>query len=126
MSAPGPAESGAVWLDQVRAAIEEALAHPVRAPLDRDVEVLIDLIDRGREELDDPQSLTRATAEGIGGAVFELISMCLVRDSEDDLPGLLPQLMFFATRPYLGVEAALAEFHRSPAEQPIARGRGDP
>ena len=87
------------WIDQVRAAIEAMLAYPgahptyarvvyveavrsgprARARLDRDVEVLVDLIDRGRGELDDPAALTRATAEGLGGAVYELISMCLTR-----------------------------------------------
>jgi AcrR family transcriptional regulator len=125
-------EGEAAWLDQVRAVVDVMLGYPrehpayahliyvealrsgarARARLDRDVEVLVDLIDRGRQQLDDPDSLTRATAEGLGGAVYELISMCLSRGGEADLPGLLPQLMFALTRPYLGLEAALAEFHR--------------
>ncbi len=123
----------AAWIDQVRAAIAEMLAYPrthpayarviyveavrsgarARARVDRDVEVLVDLIDRGRHELDDPDSLTRATAEGLGGAVYELISMSLTRGGEADLPRLLPQLMFVVTRPYLGLETALAEYHRA-------------
>jgi AcrR family transcriptional regulator len=117
------------WIDEVRAVLEEMLARPRAHPnaqaicveavrsgafarLDRDVEILVDLIDRGRFELDDPGALTRATAEGLAGAVYELIAMRLVRGDEDDLPALLPQLMFSLTRPYLGVEAALTEFHR--------------
>lgn len=125
-------EKETAWIDQVRVAIEEMLAYPrahpayahviyvealrsgsrARARLDRDVDVVVDLIDRGRGELDDSDSLTRATAEGLGGAIYELISMCLVRGGQDDLPALLPQLMFVVTRPYLGLETALAEFHR--------------
>ncbi len=120
------------WIDQVRAAIEAMLAYPgahptyarvvyveavrsgarARARLDRDVEVLVDLIDGGRAELDDPAALTRATAEGLGGAVYELISMCLTRGGGGDLRRLLPQLMFVVTRPYLGLEAALAEYRQ--------------
>jgi AcrR family transcriptional regulator len=119
------------WVDRVRATLEELLTHPHAHPdagvayveaarsgaralasLDRDVEVLIELIDRGRLELDNPRSLTRATAEGLAGAVYELISMRLIRGKENDLPELLPQLMFSLTRPYLGLEVALAEFHR--------------
>jgi AcrR family transcriptional regulator len=126
-------EGEAAWVDQVRAAIDAMLSYPrarpayahliyvdalrsgtrARARLDRDVEVLVDLIDRGRQELDDPGSLTRATAEGLAGAVYELISRALSRGGETNLPALLPQLMFLVTRPYLGLETALAEFHRT-------------
>jgi hypothetical protein len=126
-------EAEAVWIDQVRAALGEMLAYPRTHPayaqviyveairsgaralarLDRDVEVLVDLIDRGRFELKDPHSLTRATAEGLAGAAYELISMRLTRGDGADLPALLPQLMFSIACPYLGLEAALAEFHRA-------------
>jgi hypothetical protein len=117
----------AVWVDEMRATLEEMLASPGRYPtyaevvrsgaealahLDRDFETLADLIDRGRFELDDPHSLTRATAEDLAGAVYGLISMHLIRAEGTDLSSLLPQLMFVLTRPYLGRDAALAEFHR--------------
>jgi AcrR family transcriptional regulator len=126
-------ECETAWIGQVRGAVQEMLTYPrahptyarivyvkavrsgarARASLDRDVEVLVDLIDRGRGELDDPDSLTRATAEGLAGAVYELISMRLVRGAGPDLSELLPQLMFMVARPYLGLEAALAEFRRA-------------
>jgi hypothetical protein len=119
----------AVWVDHLRAKLEEMLASPGRYPtygevlrsgadalagLDRDFDALTDLVDRGRFELDDPHSLTRATAEDLAGAVYGLISMRLIRgDDGDDLSSLLPQLMFVLTRPYLGRDAAFEEFHRA-------------
>jgi AcrR family transcriptional regulator len=73
---------------------------------------VIDLIDLGRQELDDPDSLTRATAEGIAGAVYEQVTMELAKGGFEDLPRLLPNLMFLIVRPYLGIEAATEELAR--------------
>ncbi|HVY79058.1 MAG TPA: hypothetical protein VG898_11180 [Solirubrobacterales bacterium] len=127
MTGPAPADDrdrlAVAWVDQVRAALTRTLADADRAPRDRDVEALIELIDRGRRHLDDPRSLTRATAEGIGGAVFELIAISRARDEGargrgEEPSDLLPQLMFFALRPYLGVDLALAELRRCTRERP--------
>lgn len=120
------------WPAEVRAALERVLAYPGTHPdrtrtvyvdavrsgngaverLDDDVDALAELIDRGRAELNDPDSLTRATADGLAGAVYELVSMHVVRGAEEELPELLPQLMFSLTCPYLGLNAALAEHRR--------------
>jgi AcrR family transcriptional regulator len=126
-------DDGGAWIDRVRAAIAAMLeyprAHPAyarivyveafrsgaraRARLEDDVDALVELIDAGRAELDDPGALTRATAEGLAGAVYGLISMCLSRGGEEaELAALRPQLMFALVRPYLGLDAALAEFDR--------------
>jgi len=83
-----------------------------RALVERNVDIYTELIDGGRRELDDPESLTRATAEGLAGAVYEQVSIHLARGSADDLPQLLPQLMFMVVRPYLGYEAAMRELQR--------------
>jgi hypothetical protein len=113
------------WVDQVRAALAAMLADSGRVPGDLDVEALIELIDRGRRLLDDPRSLTRATAEGIGGAAFETVAISSARGGGEEPIDLLPGLMFLALRPYLGVEAALAEFHRAGGELPLAKGGSD-
>jgi AcrR family transcriptional regulator len=91
--------------------IEGAAPEPSRTPIDPNVEVFIDLIDRGRLEMDDPDALTRATAEGLAGAADERIVLCLQRGADDELPRLLPQLMYMIVRPYLGEEVAIEELH---------------
>lgn len=85
---------------------------PVRTPLDPNVDVFIELIDRGRLEMADPDSLTRATAEGLAGAANERIALCIQRNADHELPQLLPQLMSLIVRPYLGYEVAAEELRR--------------
>lgn len=87
----------------------------VRERFEAMVNTVIDLIDLGRQELDDPDSLTRATAEGIGGAVYEQVTMELARGGVEDYSRLLPNLMFLIVRPYLGIEAASEELARKVA-----------
>jgi AcrR family transcriptional regulator len=84
---------------------------PGRA-LDPNVDVFIELIDGGRREMDDPSVLTRATAEGIAGAVNERIAVCLRQGADEELPKLLPELMYLVVLPYLGSRAAIEELHR--------------
>lgn len=84
-----------------------------RARLQETIDVFTELIDLGRQELDDPDSLSRATAEGLAGAVYEQVSRHLVRGDVDELSGLIPQLMYTVVRPYLGLAAATRELHRS-------------
>ena len=83
-----------------------------RILLERSVNFYTELIDAGRQELDDPDSVTRATAEGLAGAVYEQVSLHLARGTPAELPQLLPQLMFMVVQPYLGYEAALEELRR--------------
>jgi AcrR family transcriptional regulator len=87
----------------------------VRERFEAMVNAVIDLVDLGRQELDDPDSLTRATAEGIGGAVYEQVTMELARGGVEDYSRLLPNLMFLIVRPYLGIEAATEELVREVA-----------
>ena len=82
------------------------------ALLERSVDFYTELIDGGRQELDDPDSLTRATAEGLAGAVYEQVSIHIARGATEDLPELVPQMMFMVVRPYLGYEAAMEELTR--------------
>jgi AcrR family transcriptional regulator len=128
-------ESRDTWVEQMRAVGEAlydyATKHPAHARIvyvegpaageraRERVAVTLDLytelIDLGRHELDDPDSLTRATAEGLAGAVYEQAAVYLMRKADADLPQLVPQLMFTVVRPYLGLEEAMKELHRGTA-----------
>lgn len=79
---------------------------------DPNVEVFIELLDRGRLEMEDPDSLTRATAEGIAGAVNERLADSLKRGAAEEIPRLMPELMYLVVLPYLGPEDAAEELHR--------------
>jgi AcrR family transcriptional regulator len=77
---------------------------------DHYVKWLVDLIDAGRQELDDPDSIGRGVAEGVFGSIHESIARDLqagagTRAAED----FVPDLMYIAVRPYLGHEAAREE-----------------
>jgi hypothetical protein len=126
-----------VWVDRLRAVAYEmarflsedseraylmtveVLSAGPRAQAIRDagMQALIELIDQGRQELDDPASMTRATAEGIGGAIYNRIHLDLAAGDFDGM-ALVPTLMYNAVLPYLGTEAALAELHRPPPAAP--------
>lgn len=76
---------------------------------------LLDLIDEGRAEPTAPPGLTRATAESIGGGIFNQIY--LVVSKGEPLPPeaeIVPQLMYSVVLPYLGPEAALEELNMPP------------
>lgn len=88
---------------------------PVRSPVDDpNVEAFVSLVDAGRDQMDDPTALTKATAEGIFGAVKEQIARALVEKDYDRLPRLFPPLMAMVVRPYLGDEVALEELRLGP------------
>jgi AcrR family transcriptional regulator len=72
------------------------------------------LVDRGRQELDDPDSVSRTTAEGVAGAIYYRIHLTVVQDGLDALEELVPQLLYLAVLPYVGTAAALVELHRPP------------
>jgi AcrR family transcriptional regulator len=79
----------------------------------------IDLIDEGRLELSDPDSLDRSTAEGVAGALYEAIVKAVGEGDVRVGRTLLPQLMYIVVLPYLGPEAAERQMARAEAE--IAR-----
>ncbi len=82
-----------------------------RAQLIRDqgIDALTELIDLGRAELDDPGSISRATAVSIAGGIYERGHVAIDRDDPQVWETLVPQLMYTAVLPYLGPEAALEE-----------------
>ena len=108
--------------DDARARIMtvEILSAGDRAQLIRDqgMEGLFEFIDLGRQELADPDSMTRATAEAVGGAIFSRIRIEVEKGDPSALTDLLPKMMYSAVLPYLGPEAAMEELHRTPPKRP--------
>lgn len=81
-----------------------------RARRDMAVRMLAELIDAGRDELEDPSSVSPDTALTVVGGIYELLQKELSRGrgttrAED----YVPQLMYVAVRPYLGHAEALKE-----------------
>jgi AcrR family transcriptional regulator len=83
---------------------------------------MVDLIDRGRQELDDPDSMTRGVAEGVIGSIFGV----LVKELQSGkgvgaAESFVPELMYIAVRPYLGHDTAHEELSIPPPPEPDAR-----
>jgi AcrR family transcriptional regulator len=130
------------WPDRLRAVaceIVEGLCHDpnrasfavevlsagdaARARRDMTMRVIASLIDAGRNEMDDPESVPHTTAEALAGSAYGQVYAKVVRGEADELPALVPQLMSAAVMPYLGVDAGLAELARG--FDPPARYRRD-
>jgi AcrR family transcriptional regulator len=91
----------------------------VQSLFGEEVEALFDLIDQGRQEPGAPASLSRATAEQVGGGIFNQLYLVGARGgpmaAEQEI---IPQLMYSVVLPYLGVAAAAEELKIPPP--PIA------
>lgn len=86
-----------------------------------EIESLIDLLDRGRAEPGASASLTRATAESIGGGIFN--QMYAAAGRSGPMPAeheIITALMYGVVLPYLGPEAAQEELHVPPPSDPDA------
>jgi AcrR family transcriptional regulator len=80
-----------------------------------EVEALFDLIDEGRREPGAPATLTRATAEQVGGGIFNQLYAVGSRGGPMPAEGeIIPQLMYAVVLPYLGDEAAREELRIPP------------
>lgn len=80
-----------------------------------EIEALFDLIDEGRREPGAPATLTRATAEQVGGGIFNQLYAAGSRGGPMPPEGeIIPQLMYAVVLPYLGDEAAREEFTLGP------------
>jgi len=90
-----------------------AAGDAARARRDMTMRVIASLIDAGRKEMEDPESVPHTTAEALAGSAYGQLYAKVVRGDTEDLLGLVPQLMSAAVMPYLGVEAALEELNRS-------------
>jgi len=102
-----------VHFDVVEMSSAGSLPHMHR---ERQMERAVDIVDLGRQELDDPDSLTRATAQSVIGAIYSLVvgEVQAGRISTSDPEALVPDIMYVIIRPYLGHEVAMEEFSISP------------
>lgn len=89
-----------------------AAGDAARARRDMTMRVIASLIDAGRNEMEDPESVPHTTAEALAGSAYGQVYAKVVGGSTDELPELVPQLMSAAVMPYLGIEAGLAELSR--------------
>ncbi|HYP56448.1 MAG TPA: TetR/AcrR family transcriptional regulator [Solirubrobacterales bacterium] len=89
-----------------------AAGDAARARRDMTMRVVASLIDAGRKELDDPESVPHTTAEALAGSAYGQIYSRVVRGDAEELESLVPQLMCAAVMPYRGREAAMAELSR--------------
>ena len=81
---------------------------------DRGLEAMFDLIDRGRAELADPESISRATSEALAGTIFNQIQIAIEQQALDAVA--VPPLMYAVVLPYVGVEVAAEELSISAPE----------
>ncbi len=100
-----------------------AAGDAARARRDMTMRVIASLIDAGRNEMEDPESVPHTTAEALAGSAYGQVYSRIVQGRADELPGLVPQLMSAAVMPYLGLEAAMSELSRG--FDPPARYRRD-
>lgn len=79
---------------------------------------LFDLIDEGRLQPGARDSITRTTAEAIGGTLFFQMFASYEPGSIDAVRARVPELMYLAVLPYLGREAAEQELQMQPQGVP--------
>jgi hypothetical protein len=82
-----------------------------------------DLIDAGRQELEDPSSIERDVADAVLGSVTHYIALGLQDRTRNPTVEMVAQLMYIAVAPYLGIEAAEEELRIPPP--PAADSRAD-
>jgi AcrR family transcriptional regulator len=100
---------------QVFSAGEMALAER-----DRYHRLFVDLVDAGRQELDDPDSVSRSLAEGVVGSILGvMVKQVGEEGSAANAEAAVPELMYIAVRPYLGHEAAREELAIPPPPEPV-------
>jgi AcrR family transcriptional regulator len=122
-------EAGETWRDGLRVAAYEAARYVERHPREirfgavgllqagpvvqahraNHMQRLVDLVDCGRQELDDPESLGRPAAEGVLGSINELMVKEFHKGVVRSPQGYVPDLMYLAVRPYLGHDVAREE-----------------
>ena len=79
------------------------------------IQELIDLLDEGRSEPGAPADLTRATAESVAGGLFNQLYVAVAGGAGAPVESdIVPQAMYTAVLPYLGVQVATEEFSIPP------------
>jgi AcrR family transcriptional regulator len=77
-----------------------------QARRDRVLQGLADMIDAGRGELEEPESVSRSTAEMVTGAIYGTILTKVSGGAIERGEEFLSELVYMAMMPYLGARAA--------------------
>jgi AcrR family transcriptional regulator len=80
----------------------------------------IEMVDAGREVAADPAAIPSFTAEGVVGAITQVVVRNWEKRRELDPIAQVPEMMYLAVKPYLGEKAARKELTMPP---PDDRGR---
>ena len=80
----------------------------------RGIQRMIDLLDEGRTQAEDPDRLSKATAESLAGGILTQIYAAVGKGPLGPEAELVPELMYAAVLPYLGPEAAAEELAIAP------------
>lgn len=89
-----------------------------RTQRDMALQMFAEIVDAGRNELEDPASVSPDTAMVVIGSIYELLLRELSRGGgTGGAEGFVPQLMYLAVRPYLGHAEALKELSIPPPEE---------
>jgi AcrR family transcriptional regulator len=78
----------------------------------------VEMIDAGRQQLEDPESISRSTAEWVAGSFMQMALKRLSESPDFRVRELVPELMYTAVRPYLGEQVALEELAIPPPADP--------
>jgi AcrR family transcriptional regulator len=77
-----------------------------QARRDRVLQQIADFLDRGREELEKPEKVSRCTAEIVAGAIYGTVLARVEAGCVERGEDFLPELVYMAVMPYLGSRAA--------------------
>jgi AcrR family transcriptional regulator len=73
---------------------------------DRVLQQVADFLDGGREELEQPEKVSRCTAEIVAGAIYGTVLARIEAGCIERGEDFLPELVYMAVMPYLGSRAA--------------------
>ncbi|HEV2858032.1 MAG TPA: TetR/AcrR family transcriptional regulator [Solirubrobacterales bacterium] len=76
----------------------------------------IAMVDAGRAVAPDPDAIPAYTAEGVVGAITQVIVRYMGKPGDRNLASQIPEMMYLAVRPYLGEEEARKELTIPPPE----------
>jgi AcrR family transcriptional regulator len=80
--------------------------HRAQARRDRVLQQVVDFLDGGREELEQPEKVSRCTAEIVAGAIYATVLARIEAGCIERGEDFLPELVYMAVMPYLGSRAA--------------------
>jgi hypothetical protein len=79
----------------------------------------VDLIDAGRAHAEDPEGLSRGTAEMAAGSIYVITQNKILEGRLERGENFLVDLVYLAVLPYLGARAAASELRVQPLREPL-------